>query len=170
MRTAAAKICFVCLLPIYAGCSRVLPPVDLPIIGQDPAAVSARYAPAKIDIMPLTELLPPAADSRDFTVSIYVSLLDSYGCQIKAPGTFRLELYEFVQHTNDSKGKRVVVWPDLDLTDPAVNNRYWRDFLRAYQFNLPVAALTADSYVVEVTCLCPSGKRLSAEATIRRTQ
>ena len=65
-----------------------------------------------------------------------VSLLDPFDCQIKSPGVFRFELYEYVQRSAEPKGQRVIIWPDIDLTECSENNNHWRDFLRAYEFNL----------------------------------
>jgi hypothetical protein len=90
-------------------------------------------------------------------------LLDSFGCQVKSAGVFRFELYERVERSAEPKGRRVVIWPDIDLIDAAANNENWRDFLRAYEFNLDFDLQGSQNYVLQVTCLCPGGKRLSAE-------
>ena len=67
---------------------------------------------------------------------MYAALRDSFGSCLKAPGVFRFELYEYVQYSSEPKGKRIIIWPDIDLTDAAENNEYWNDFLRAYEFSL----------------------------------
>jgi len=124
-------------------------------------AIYAPYAPVKIDIMPLTEVVFANGAQGASQLKVYVSLVDSFDCQRKTPGMFRLELYEYVQRSADPKGRRVVVWPDIDLTDAAKNNEYWRDFFRAYEFNLDFTAQRKQSYILQVTCFCPNGKRLS---------
>jgi len=129
----------------------------------------ARYAPVKIDIMPLTEFVSPD-DTKQPKINIYVSLLDSFGSQIKSPGMFRFELYEYIQRSAESKGKRAIIWPDVDLTDPVKNNDSWQDFLRAYVFSLPCEHTNSQDYILQVTCLCPNGKRLSSEFTLRQTK
>lgn len=55
-------------------------------------------------------------------------------------------------------------WPDLVLTDAAMNNLYWRDYLRAYEFLLDLDnVLAADEPVlVAATCWIPGGERLEA--------
>lgn len=126
---------------------------------------SACYAPAKVDIMPLTELV--TAGGQGFRIHLYVSLLDAFGSQIKSPAVFRFELYEHVVRSAEPKGKRAVIWADFDLTSPAANNEYWRDFLRAYEFNLPFEQATGQTYILQVTCLCPSGSRLTSEFTLK---
>ena len=124
-----------------------------------------RYAPAKIDIAPLTKFVPADSTHRP-RINLYVSLLDQFGSQIKSPGRFRFELYEHVQRSADSKGKRLAMWPKLDLldlTDPSTNNEYWRDFLRSYEFTLPLDDVVDNNRILEVTFFCPTGKRISSE-------
>lgn len=126
----------------------------------------ARYAPVKIDIAPLTEFAP-ADDTHRPRIKLYVSLLDSFGSQVKSPGRFRFELYQHVQRSANAKGIRLAMWPELDLTDPLTNNEYWRDFLRAYEFTLPLDQVADESRILEVTFFCPTGKRISSEFTLR---
>jgi hypothetical protein len=130
----------------------------------------APYTPVKIDIVPLTEFTGINDAGEGPTIRAYVSLLDSFGYQIKAPGIFRFELYQRVPRSADPRGRRISIWPDVDLNDVVENNRYWRDFLRAYEFNLPSEAETDQNYILEATCISPNGKRLSAEFTLTRTK
>ena len=125
-------------------------------------SVYSHFAPEKISIMPLTEFINPGG-TRQANMNLYVSLLDSFGSQIKSPCVFRFELYQRVQRSSEPKGRRVIIWPDIDLTDPVENDEYWRDFLRAYEFNLPFESATNQSYILQVTSLCPTGRRLSDE-------
>ena len=130
----------------------------------------ASYVPVKIEIMPLTEFTGVSDTTEELTIKVYVSLLDSFGYQIKSPGTFRFELYERVPRSAEPKGRRISIWPDIDLTDVVENNQYWRDFLRAYEFSLPLESGTSQSNILLATCLCPNGKRLSAEFTLKQTK
>ena len=130
------------------------------------AAVAAGFTPVAVSILPLTELSQPEGD-RGKHLSVYVSLLDTFNSQIKAPGTFRIELYDYVQRSAEPKGPRIKMWSDLDLTAPAENQKYWRDFLRAYEFVVPTDISPDKAYVLEVTCLIPSGRRLSDEWILR---
>jgi hypothetical protein len=130
----------------------------------------ARYAPVKIEIMPLTEFTTGPEAKGLSEIKLYVSLLDSTGCQEKSPVVFRFELYERVLRSGESKGKRAVIWPDVDLTEPEENDNYWRDFLRAYEFELDFEPRRNQDYILEVTCLCPHGKRLSADFVLKHTQ
>ena len=94
---------------------------------------------------------------------LYVSLLDTFGSQIKWPGIFRFELYQHVQRSAKRKGKRLHIWPDADLTDLATNSRYWRGFLRAYELTLPLDQSNSKSHILQVTYFCPTGKLLTDE-------
>lgn len=130
----------------------------------------ALYTPVKIDIIPLTEFIGVNDVGEEPAIRVYVSLLDSFGYQIKAPGIFRFELYERVARSAEPKGRRISIWPDIDLNDVVENNRYWRDFLRAYEFNLPSESESDQNYILEATCLSPNGKRLSAEFALTQTK
>jgi len=154
------------LLSIGTGCNQ---PETL---NENPATTDilssyARYAPVKIDILPLTEF-SSLVDTQRLKINLYVSVLDQFGSQIKSPGMFRFELYEYVQRSAEHKGKRAIIWPDIDLTDPAKNNDYWRDFLRTYVFSLPCQQSISQDYVLQVTYMCPNGKRLSSEFTLKQ--
>ena len=157
------------LLLNIIGCEQPKPPVEISEKidnSDDNLSIYTRFVPVKIDIMPLTEFVD-AGDAQQPTINIYVSLIDSFGSQIKSPGMFRFELYEYIQRSAEPKGKRTVIWPDVDLTDPVTNNDSWRDFLRAYEFSFPCEQTNSQDYILQVTCLCPNGKRLSSEFTLR---
>jgi hypothetical protein len=159
------------LLP-GTGCDSVLVAPKSPAEngGGLDVSIYASYAPAKLDIVPLTEIISVGDGRQASQINLYVSLLDSFGSQIKSPGVFRFELYEYVHYSADPKGTRLVIWPDMDLTDPAKNNEHWRDFLRAYEFNLDFEADRNQTYVLHVTCLCPTGKRLSSDVVLKATK
>jgi len=160
------------LFSINAGCEQSKTPPEIPVqnnMSFNMLSLYTSYVPVKIDIMPLTEF-NSLVDTQRPKLNLYISLLDPFGSQIKSPGIFRFELYEYMQRSAQSKGKRAIKWPDVDLTDPIKNNDYWRDFLRAYVFSLPCEQPVSQDYILQVTCLCPNGKRLSSEFTLRHTK
>lgn len=167
LKEAAAmwKIYFVCLILIWSGCEPVPAPEKAVYRadGDMDLSIYTHYAPVKLNIMPLSEIICPSETEERSKIRIYVSLLDSFGWQKRAPGIFRFEFYERVERSADHKGKRIVIWPDIDLTDSADNNIFWLDFLRVYRFDLDFGLPCNRSYVMQVTCMCPDGKRLSAE-------
>ena len=131
-------------------------------------SVYSRFGPARIDILPITTLTPSSGGGDESAINAYVCLLDSFDSQIKAPVTFRFELFQYIQRSADPKGKRLNIWPDIDLTNAGVNNSHWQDFLRSYQFSLPLQQRTeGDACILQATCICPSGKRLWADFIIR---
>jgi len=166
MRTAGAilqVLFFVCVLA-GAGCEPVA--TELPSEGDNGfnhLSVYASYSPVRISIMPLTEFVCVGNNEEVSGMKVYVSLLDAFGSQMKSPAVFRFELYERVLRAAEPKGRRVVIWPDIDLTEPNKNNEYWRDFLRAYEFDLDFEPGSRQSYILQVTSLCPNGRRLSSE-------
>jgi len=168
-----AAVVFRILLFIFllaaAGCGQLTGRTSK--AGNDLNKISAysRFAPDRINIMPLTEFIN-TDNARQISIKPYVSLIDSFGSQIKSPGIFRFELYQRALRSAEPKGKRVVIWQDIDLTEPALNHEYWRDFLRAYEFDLPFELDVNQSYILQVTCLCPNGRRLSAEFALKLTQ
>jgi hypothetical protein len=166
-----SRLLLLILFSVNTGCEQPKTPPDIPVMNDisfDMLSLYTSYVPVKIDIMPLTEFVSPGNPQPK--INIYVSLIDPFGSQIKSPGMFRFELYEYMQRSSEPKGKRAVIWPDVDLTDPVINNDSWRDFLRAYVFSLPCEKSISQDYILQVTCLCPNGKRLSSEFTLRHTK
>lgn len=167
-----SSICFWMLILGQCGCEQAAGVAESPAKVDTGPNVSAYgdYSPAKIHITPLTGLAGSADAKGSSKIDVYVSLLDSFGSQVKSPGVFRFELYEYAQRSAEPKGGRVVIWPDINLTDAAENNRYWHDFLRAYRFDLPLEPRSDQSYVLQVTFLCVGGKRLSDEFIFKQSK
>jgi len=142
---------------------------------RDPSSVlglAGGFAPVKIGILPLTELSSPSGAGPGAKLSVFVVLLDAFGSQVKAPGVLRFELYEYVPRSAQPKGRQLALWPEIDLTGPAENHKYWRDFLRAYEFELDAQVGRDKPYVLEATCTCPMSpdKRLLAEYILKGSQ
>ena len=163
------RLLLLMLLSVNIGCEQSKRPPEIPFqtdISPDMLSIYTSYVPVKIDIMPLTEFVD-TGDTQQSQINIYISLIDPFGSQIKSPGVFRFELYEYMQRSAEPKGKRAMIWPDVDLTDPVTNNDSWRDFLRAYEFDLDFQPPNQQSCVLQVTCFCPNGKRLPAEFVLK---
>ncbi len=161
MKSVTVLFWICCLLCFVVGCE------PAQVATEPKPSANAIFAPVKVKILPLTKFIDAGGTEEKTAIKSYVSLIDSFGSQIKAPGVFRFELYEYSQRSSESKGKRVTIWPDIDLTNPAKNNDYWRDFLRAYEFNLPFEPAGDQSYILQTNCLCPNGKRLSGEFNLK---
>jgi len=169
VQTRIVILSFVLLLVFYAGCGSA-PPVEEPLPQLIPTEKDdcQQFAPAAIDVLPLTEFITAGNSGTDSVIKVYVAILDSFGSQIKAPVNLRFELYEYVQRSAEPRGKRMTIWPDLDITDPAANNDHWQDFLRAYRFELLVGQTEQEEFILEITCLYPTGKRISSDFILRR--
>lgn len=125
------------------------------------------YEPARIKITPLTEFAIEESEGT-LKLQLYIDVLDEFDTRIKAPAVFRFELYEYVPRSGEEKGKRISFWPDIDLTGPVNNNEYWRDFLRCYQFALPLEEELEEesTCVLQATCITSTGKRLTTDFII----
>ena len=132
----------------------------------DEYSIYAKYSPEKIHVLPLTEFTINQ-DTQEGEINLFVSLLDAFNNQIKSPCTFRFELYQKIQRSSDPKGQRVMIWPDVDLNDPKINNEYWQDFFRAYEFKLSFKPQAGQSYILEVSCLSSNKKRLISEYILK---
>ena len=124
------------------------------------------FAPARITIAPWTEIRNEQNQAGTLHIHTFVRLTDAYGSDIKAPGTLRFELYERLPRSVEARGKRLVLWPDYDLNGAQQNNVYWRDFLRAYEFNLDLEPANGGPYILEATFIPPEGRRLTAQHSL----
>jgi len=129
--------------------------------------IQNQYLAQDIDILPLTGFEEAAGEENQAKLNIFCALLDEFGYQIKSPGTFRFELFEFVPRSSQPKGKRIAVWHDIELVDSSKNNSYWKDHMRSYMFDFNFAADPGRAYLLQVTCICPRGVRLTATEIIR---
>lgn len=133
-----------------------------------PAELCWGYQATDIRIVGLSGFAEPRYGQIGSQLEVVVEMLDAFGIRTKSPGIFRIELYEYVPRSSEPKGKRAFAWPDVDLTRPSDNNGYWRDFLRAYRFDLStdLRPVIPSSYILEVTCITPAGKRFTAQNPI----
>jgi hypothetical protein len=169
--TFALKIILCCTLASIIGCEPQSPGKTAQkqiIQDESQSCIDSDFAPDKIEIMPLTKM---TIDSRqNAIIKVYVSLLDSFNCQKKWPGIFRFEIYQRTLRSTEPKGKRIFIWPDIDLTEANVNNSYWLDFLRAYQFELELEAAAFQDYILQITCLSADNRRLVTESILKPQQ
>ena len=128
-----------------------------------PVAPVVAFVPVRIVIAPWTEIISPADKGGSRQIRALVRLTDAFGSDMKAPGTFRFELYERLSRSVEARGKRLVLWPDFDMTSAEQNNAHWRDFLRAYEFTLDVAVTNGGTCILEATFIPPEGRRLTAQ-------
>ena len=128
-----------------------------------PGGVLGAYSATNIHIIMLTEIVTPEDIQYFPRIKAYVDVLDKFDSRMKFPGTFRFELYDFVPRISEPMGKRLILWPDVGLTDPEQNNRYWRDHMRAYMFSLDLdfEPREGQEFILQATFIKPDGKRLT---------
>jgi len=167
LKTAQVAISIVLTLALSAGCEPENP-ASLVSEGSRGDGLGA-YMASEVRIVGLTEIAPVSAGPWQGKLNVYVDLVDGFGCRLKSPGVFRFELYQFVPRSSQPKGRRIFFPPDIDLTDATENNKHWRDFLRAYQFELDLnfSPRPDESFVLEVTFTTPHGRRLKDTFHIR---
>ncbi len=175
MRAANFAVIAAVIAITAAGCETPDNPADSnispPRWRQDTIGVACVFIPERIRVIGLTEIIPDAGLGDKAMLSVYVDVFDAYDSHIKAPATFRFELYEFVPRSSDPRGNRLIIWPDIDLTDGAVNNGFWQDYLRTYNFDLQMNFRPAPdaTFILEATCTTQEGRRLSNKRQIKYT-
>jgi hypothetical protein len=88
-------------------------------------------------------------------IKTLVELLNASGSATQAPCVLRFEFYEFHPRASDPRGRRLLIWPNQNLSDPDTNKEHWKEFLRGYEFFLPLEFRLerGKKYVLEATCL-----------------
>jgi len=136
----------------------------------DPEPVG--FWPADVTVLPLTVLWVPSETGASPYIHLFVGLRDPYGCFTKAPGIFRVELYERMARADQAKGRRLSIWPDIDIHNPDKNQAYWRDYLRCYELRLDLASelIEQEAAILEVTFLGANKERLTTLHTLELRQ
>lgn len=76
---------------------------------------------------------------------------------------FRFELYEFMPLAANPRGKRLMLWPQIEPGLSRADNPNWRRHLEAYEFILPIEPKPAVKvFLAEVTAMGKDGLRRSA--------
>lgn len=132
------------------------------------SGIYEQYQPQKALFLPLTEIKPPKQQFTTETITAFVALQDTGNSAIKAPGIFRFELYQYAPRTAEGRGKRLQLWDDINLTNFPENNNHWRDYLRAYEFELEYEFAADGKFVLEVTFISSESKRLTTEITLAK--
>lgn len=146
---------------LLAGCNKTtrdrvaaLPP--------EKAEVMAYYLPTQIEILPFTK--PASFDPRGLPdgINAVIRPSDVLGHPVKAYGTIRFELYEYVPASGLEKGQQLMVWNQV-LNTPADQRKYWDNVTQSYQFQLAWRQPLPPNrkYVLEVFYENPAGTRLT---------
>lgn len=122
------------------------------------ASVHSDIRPGEVErirISALTEFVPVSSAPDKMQIKTLVELIDPLDTPVKAAFTARFELYEFKPLSSNPRGRRLTIWPEQDLNDPGTNDEHWEDFLRGYEFYLPLEFVPqpGKKYLLEVSCL-----------------
>lgn len=168
LKTNILSIIIAFLIIAASGCESEMDPSVSSAGGSPPRSLRA-FAPARIHIIALSEITSSNLSLNEATVRVYVDLLDVYESRLKAPGSFRFELYEYVPRSSEPKGTGLKNWPPIDLNHPETNNEYWRDYLRSYQFDFDIDfnPSNTQTFVIVAIYTTPEGKRLTDEYILR---
>jgi hypothetical protein len=109
----------------------------------------------RIRISALTEFVPVASSPDRVQLKTLLELIDPRDTRLKTAFAARFELYEFKPLSSNPRGPRLAIWPEQDLLDPVKNDEQWEDFLRGYEFYLPLEFVPqpGKKYLLEVSCL-----------------
>lgn len=171
MRNPAPFKAFVCLaascglVVLIVGCSDARTPKSkIASLPPDQAELISYYLPTQVEILPFTK--PASFDARGLPdgISAVVRPVDTLGQAVKAYGTMRFELYDYVPASGLDKGKQLMVWNQV-LDTPAEQRKYWDNVTQSYQFQLlwrqPLQP--NKKYVLEVFYENPAGVRLTSD-------
>ena len=109
----------------------------------------------RIRISALTEFVPVPSAPDKVQIKTLVELIDPLDTPIKTAFVARFELYEFLPLSSNPRGRRLTIWPERDLYDLGTNDELWEDFLRGYEFYLPLEFVPQPDkkYLLEVNCM-----------------
>jgi hypothetical protein len=165
-------LCMVCLLGIGLCCGCGPNPSEGSKLAKPSSTTqpSAGFAPVRIAITPWTEIKGQTHEEGTQHIRVFLRLVDAFGSELKSPGIFRFELYEKVPRSAEPRGRRLMMWPDLDLTAAEQNNVHWQDYLRSYEFTLGFDPPDAGPFVLEATFIPPEGRRLTCQYLLSSAQ
>ena len=141
---------FLCLwaaVIVVTGCDTVQAPK--PVVQR-----GGKTSIARIRISALTEFVTAPTHPDEVQLKVLLEVFDTCGSPVTVPGILRFELYEFRSLSSNPRGKRLLIWPEQDLTNAKNANEYWKDLLRGYEFYLPLDFMPRrdKKYVLEATC------------------
>ncbi len=122
------------------------------------------------------EIIEPFTRVRDFDqdneldgIELLMQAVNSQGnTGLQIVGNVRIELYEFVQSSADSKGKRIDRWA-VDLSSVELQQKHWSQLTQMYEFRLevdPAVLPRKRKYVLAVTYHTPDGVNLMDECVL----
>ena len=141
-------LCFAAATIVVAGCRTVQTPMQTDVQHKESVSIE------RVRISALTEFVTVPSRPGEVQLKVLVELFDAFDLPARMPWVLRFELYEFHPLSSDPRGKRLVIWPEKDLSNAEKAGEHWRDLLRAYEFYLPLSFMPRrdKKYVLEATC------------------
>lgn len=136
------------------GCD--MPP-DVPVHSDIRYGEDSRVA--RVRISALTEFIQAPEMPDKVQIKTLLEIIDPLDKPVKTTFVARFELYEFQPVSSEPRGRRLVIWPEQDLGDSDTNDEHWEEFLRGYEFYLPLEFVPqpGKKYLLEVSCV--AGRR-----------
>lgn len=122
------------------------------------------FAPARIEVHPLTRLVPSATGPGQ--IEAHVELRDRFGDEVKGLGELLIELYEDAGPVSGVGERRQIATWRFNLTDLDANDRAYDNVTRTYRLDLtevPTLTTGEGRLRLRATLTTPGGVRLSAE-------
>jgi hypothetical protein len=115
------------------------------------------FTPQKIKFNQLTEF------AQSGQITAYIDVFDQFDSRIKAVGVWQFELYESVPRSADSRGSRLFIWPNIELTEAVIHNTFWQEYLHCYKFdlNLDIDLDSGKTYILQAVCFTGDEKRIT---------
>jgi hypothetical protein len=156
----AGRIGLVACAMLLAGCQQKQD-MNLSRLPSDKAEMAGYYLPTQIEILPFTKVGSFDAKGLPDGINAVVRPVDVMGDPVKAYGTLRFELYNYVPDSGLHKGEQLMVW-NQSLNTPADQRKYWDRVTQSYQFQLAWRQPLPPNktYVLEVVYENPAGTRL----------
>jgi hypothetical protein len=124
-------LAFIALLPL-AACDIAPKGPARPASSHTPTAAAWPFAPARIEVHPLTRLIP--AHDAPGRVEAHIVMRDQFGDEVKGLGSLVIELYAD-QGPGVASSRQLSVWT-FDLADLAANDRAYDNITRTYRLDL----------------------------------
>lgn len=130
------------------------------------------FGPAACEVSYFTKFADFNEDGARDGLLVRVRLEDRFGDPIKAVGAFRIEAFNYVVRSNQTRGSQLSNWY-VSLYSERDLRRYYDGIDRSFRFPLKFAvAPETDRIVVQVTYYLPdgSGRKLFGERVVKVEQ
>ena len=150
---------FLCLWPaaiVVTSCDAVQAPIRPGVQRGENVSIE------RIHISALTEFVTAPAHPDAVQLKVLLEVFDAFDSPTPMPCILRFELYELRSLSSNPRGKRLLIWPEQDLSNAENAGEHWKNLLRGYEFYLPLDGFTPQrdrKYLLEATCFAGRKRR-----------